>query len=70
VEGYASRPCPKIEVLRENRCQTLRCDVSELLAVATDMHDLNLSMPQLDLNDTAQIVDFILAWMSEEKSNG
>jgi len=70
VEGYASMPCPKIEVLRENRCQTLRCDVSELLAVATDMHDLNLSMPQLDLNDTAQIVDFILAWMSEEKSNG
>ncbi len=64
VEGYASVPGPKIEVLRSERSQTLRCTSDELIAVATDMADLDLAVPLLDLNDTTAIIDFILQWKS------
>jgi len=64
VEGYASVPGPKIEVLRCERSQTLRCTSVELIAVATDMVDLDVAVPLLDLNDTAAIIDFILQWKS------
>jgi len=63
VEGYASVPGPKIEVVRAERSQRLRCSSDELIAVATDMSDLNVDVPLLDLNDTAAIMDHILQWM-------
>jgi len=63
VEGYASVPGPKIEVVRSERSQTLRCSSDELIAVATDMSDLDIDVPLLDLNDTAAIMDHILQWM-------
>jgi len=62
VEGYASMPCPKIEVMRAARSTDLRCAGSDLLAVVTDMDDLDIHVPQLPLNDVAQVVDFILQW--------
>ena len=66
VEGYASMPCPKIEVVRAERSTDLRCELSELLAVVTDIQDLDVSVPQLDLNNTQQITIFILDWLKRD----
>ncbi|MDX8389692.1 MAG: molybdopterin-guanine dinucleotide biosynthesis protein B [Mariprofundaceae bacterium] len=63
VEGYASLPGAKIEVQRAERSQTLRCNPDELIAVATNMTDLVVDVPVLDLNDTQGIIDHILQWM-------
>jgi len=62
VEGYASVPGPKIEVVRSERCQMLRCEPDELIAVATDVPDLDVNVPRLDLNDTEVIMNHILHW--------
>ncbi len=66
VEGYASMPCAKIEVVREARSAEMRCESSELIAVVTDMQDLNVKIPKLDLNDTQQIVTFIRDWLKRD----
>jgi len=68
VEGYASVPGPKIEVVRAERSQTLRCPADELIAVASDIRDLDVSVPLLDLNDTAAIMNYILLWMKTVKA--
>ena len=69
VEGYASVPGPKIEVLRAERSSALRCDESELIAVATDVTDLQVSAPLLDMNDTPSIIDFILYWLKDVETD-
>ncbi len=66
VEGYASMPCAKIEVVREARSADMRCEASELLAVVTDMQDLSVNIPKLDLNDTQQVTTFILDWLKRD----
>ena len=63
VEGYASMPCAKIEVVREARSADMRCEPSELIAVVTDMQDLSVNIPKLDLDDTQQVTTFILDWL-------
>jgi len=70
VEGYASVPGPKIEVVRAGRSQTLRCSSEELIAVATDIADLDVDVPLLDLNDTQAIMDHILQWMQSAGAGG
>jgi molybdopterin-guanine dinucleotide biosynthesis protein B len=66
VEGYASVAGAKIEVVRAERSQELRCNEDELIAVATDILDLKVSVPLFDMNDIESLVDFILHWMKEE----
>ncbi|MDX8406229.1 MAG: molybdopterin-guanine dinucleotide biosynthesis protein B [Mariprofundus sp.] len=63
VEGYASVPGPKIEVMRAERSQILRCPADELIAVVSDITELNVTVPLLDLNDTQVIMNHILLWM-------
>jgi len=70
VEGYASMPCPKIEVVRAARSVDLRCDEEGLLAVVTDVSGLDVAVPKLNLNDVPSVVDFILIWMKGEAHNG
>jgi len=70
VEGYASVPGPKIEVVRSERSQMLRCKPGELIAVATDISNLDVNVPLLDLNDTEEIMDYILQWMQSVKAGG
>jgi len=70
VEGYASVPGPKIEVVRSERSTTLRCIESDLIAVATDMADLKVTPPLLDLNDAQAIVGYILQWMRRAGTGG
>ncbi len=66
VEGYASMPCAKIEVVREARSTDMRCEPSELIAVVTDIQDLGVNIPKLDLNDTQQVTTFILDWLKRD----
>jgi len=65
VEGYASVPGLKIEVVRAERSQELRCNEDELIAVATDIPDFNVVVPVLDLNHPDAVIDFVLHWIKE-----
>lgn len=66
VEGYASLPGAKIEVLRAERSLELRSPVSELIAVASDVQDLTLDVPVLDLNQLEPLLEFIKHWMENQ----
>jgi len=70
VEGYASLPGEKIEVLRAARSDTLRCDPTELLAVVTDIPDLQSGLKQIDLDDISGLADFVLNWIGKRNQHG
>lgn len=62
TEGFKKSGLPKIEVHRRERSATLICRGEEndpsLLAVASD-EPLELDVPVLDLNNPAQVADFV-----------
>lgn len=62
TEGFKKSDLPKIEVHRQERSATLLCRGDEhdptLLAVASD-EPLKLDVPVLDLNEPAQVADFV-----------
>lgn len=58
VEGYKRAGKPAIEIVRAELGMDLIGDEEQLVAVATDV-PLNLSVPQLDLNDVVEIAEFI-----------
>lgn len=62
TEGFKQSVLPKIEVHRRERSATLLCRGEEndptLLAVASD-EPLDLDVPVLDLNNPAQVADFV-----------
>ena len=62
TEGFKKSGLPKIEVHRRERSLTLLCRGAEhdpsLLAVASD-EPLELDVPVLDLNNPAQVADFV-----------
>jgi len=64
TEGFKRSGLPKIEVHRQERSNTLLCRGEEhdpnLVAVASDAQ-LQLDVPILDLNDAAQVADFVEA---------
>lgn len=61
VEGYKRDAHPKIEVFRrEAGHELIQPDDPMVRAVATDAALAVLTVPVLDLNDTAAIADFIL----------
>jgi molybdopterin-guanine dinucleotide biosynthesis protein MobB len=60
VEGFKQAPIPKIEVHRPGLDMPLLAGSGvNIIAVASDAK-LELSVPVLDLNDIAQIADFIM----------
>lgn len=61
IEGFKTHAHPKVEVFRPSiREAMLQPDDDTVVAVATD-EDLNgVSVPLLDLNDVAQVADFII----------
>ncbi len=60
VEGFRHVHFPKIELVRRAVAGPfLHSEDESIVAVATD-HPLDTPLPQLDLNDPAAIVDFIL----------
>lgn len=61
VEGFKRDSHPKIECFRAQAGHQLRAAEDQTIhAVATDT-PVDCDVPQIDLNDTARIVDFILA---------
>ena len=62
TEGFKKSGLPKIEVHRRERSATLICRGEEndptLVAVASD-EPLDVDVPLLDLNNTAQVADFV-----------
>ncbi len=62
TEGFKKSGLPKIEVHRKERSATLLCRGEEhdptLVAVASD-EALQLDVPVLDLNNAAQVADFV-----------
>lgn len=64
VEGFKRVGLPKIEVHRQEHGENLLCrgEIHDpaLLAVATDS-ELQVDVPQLDLNNPAAVVDFLVA---------
>ena len=61
VEGYKRESHPKIECFRDGVSDPLRQKTdSTICAVATDTDVNALDVPVFDLNNTAQIADFIL----------
>ena len=62
TEGFKKSGLPKIEVHRRERSATLICRGEEndpsLIAVASD-EPLDLDVPLLDLNNPAQVADFV-----------
>lgn len=60
VEGFKHEPIPKIEVWRrETGKPLLQAEDAHIKAVACDT-DLCITVPQLDLNDPAAVVSFML----------
>ncbi len=71
VEGYASLPGAKIEVLRAARSNQLRCNPSYLIALVSDVQDVPVDVPVFELDDTEAVVVFILDWLKQqEQCNG
>ena len=59
VEGFRNAPVPKIELHRaELNKPLLYLNDSHIIAIATDV-ELNTNLPQLNLNQPAEIADFI-----------
>jgi molybdopterin-guanine dinucleotide biosynthesis protein MobB len=67
TEGFKLSGMPKVEVHRKERSDTLLCRGENhdptLIAVASD-EKLDLDVPVLDLNDAAQVAQFIVEHFS------
>ncbi len=62
VEGFRDWPHPRIEVHRPSYGKPLLCaEDPRVIAVATDGEVPGLTLPRLDINDAAQVADFIIA---------
>jgi molybdopterin-guanine dinucleotide biosynthesis protein MobB len=63
TEGFKQSGMPKVEVHRKERSDTLLCRGEHhdptLIAVASD-EPLDLDVPVLDLNDAAQVAQFVV----------
>ncbi len=66
VEGFKEQPVAKIEIIRQGvEKSALHPKDSSFIAVASDLPDLESSLPVLDLNNPTAIANFISAWMRE-----
>ncbi len=70
VEGYNALPGAKIEVLRAARSKTLRCAPEELIALVSDVDDLELDVPRFGLDDDQAVAALILDWLQQEHGDG
>ncbi len=64
VEGFKQSGLPQIELFRSGHTSELLCGLvteqSQILAIATDV-ELDSDIPLLDLNNSVEVSDFILA---------
>lgn len=71
IEGFKNNKYPKIEVHRKDIDSRLLCkdesfDINTFLAIATD-ENLNLNIPELNIDDTSKVADFIESKIIKEK---
>jgi molybdopterin-guanine dinucleotide biosynthesis protein B len=60
VEGYKAASRPKIEVVRRERGTEVISDFENLVAVVTDVPELSVPVPCLDINDYRGAADLII----------
>ena len=70
VEGYASLPGAKIEVVRKERSCEPRCDLTDLIALVTDVEGLSGDLPQFTPDNVAAVVRFVRGWMEAQARGG
>ena len=61
IEGYKSSPYPKVETQRVEAGKPLLCLENETIKLVATDTPLDVHVPQIDLNDTSAIADFIAA---------
>lgn len=65
VEGFKHVPYPRIELHRQALGKPrLYPEDDNIIAVATDAPLAECDLPVLDLNDAAEIADFVVAWVT------
>jgi molybdopterin-guanine dinucleotide biosynthesis protein MobB len=68
VEGFKHEPIPKIEIIRRGvEKPPLHPNDSSFIAIASDLFDLDTSLPVLNLNNPSAIADFIFDWMKTHR---
>lgn len=69
VEGFKQEPIPKIEIFRPSLNKPLLASTDpHIIAVATD-GPAQTALPQLDLNDSPAIADFVQAWLVQQENS-
>lgn len=67
VEGFRHVTFPKIELHRESLGKPLLCaEDSSIIAVATDKPLEIDALPQLDINNPAQIAQYVMQWYRQQ----
>lgn len=59
TEGFKREAAPKVEISRRERSTTRICTEEELIGVASDQRFTDISVPQLDLDDSAGLADLV-----------
>jgi molybdopterin-guanine dinucleotide biosynthesis protein B len=68
VEGFRQEPFAKIEVYRPSLgTPLLAASDSNIIAIASD-GKADSPLPQLNLNDTQVVADFVLAWLEQQRT--
>lgn len=69
VEGFKQEPIPKIEIFRPSLHKPLLADHDpHIIAIATD-DPAPTALPQLDLNDSEAIADFVQHWLTQQRNS-
>lgn len=64
VEGFKEEPIPKILLHRQEMTKPLPEMDANVIALATD-YPINTNLPRLDINQVAQIAEFIVQWRNQ-----
>jgi len=60
VEGFKKGDKPKIEVVRKAKGTEICSPQQDLIAVVTDAEELNVNVPQYNINDARGVADFLV----------
>ena len=67
IEGFKKEDFPKIEICRKDTDnEALYKNDASVIAIATDREDIVTTLPLLNLNDAAEIADFIISRSSSK----
>jgi cyclic pyranopterin phosphate synthase len=59
IEGYKEAKIPKVEVVRKEKGEEVVTAREDLVAVVTDVADLDVAVPVFSLEETAKLADFV-----------